>query len=237
MNNRTHFFSRTSAWVAFGLTVAVSAGTLSAQTAATPGADTTPLNWTTQQDHQNMKDQLGIKTLRPGPSGRDGATNAANYDITKANPFPNLSKVLTLKNGQKVTTPDQWWKQRRLEIVGRVPKNVPKVTWTITTQAMDRVVGEIPVNARQLIGQVDNSGSPSIEVKIQITLVTPKNAKGPVPVLMMFGGGANRSPRIASARSAVAPTPLRHRPNNSSPPAVATRSLILTASRRTTAPA
>ena len=25
-----------------------------------------PLTWTTQQDHQNMKDQLGIKTLRPG---------------------------------------------------------------------------------------------------------------------------------------------------------------------------
>ena len=54
---------------------------------------------------------------------------------------------------------------------------------------MDRVVGEIPVNARQLIGQADNSASPSIEVKIQMTLVTPKDANGRVPVLMMFGGG------------------------------------------------
>ena len=25
-----------------------------------------PLNWTTQQDHQNMKDQLSIVRLRPG---------------------------------------------------------------------------------------------------------------------------------------------------------------------------
>jgi hypothetical protein len=38
-----------------------------------------PLTWTAQQDHQNMKDQLGIKTLRPGPSGNaaPGAPNAA----------------------------------------------------------------------------------------------------------------------------------------------------------------
>ena len=44
-----------------------------------------PLTWTSQQDHQNMKDQLGIKTLRPGPSGRAaaGAPDAANYDPDK----------------------------------------------------------------------------------------------------------------------------------------------------------
>src|SRR5437773_12397498 len=28
-----------------------------------------PLDWTAEQDHQNMMDQLGIKALRPGPSG------------------------------------------------------------------------------------------------------------------------------------------------------------------------
>lgn len=197
MKNRTHLSSCTSACVALGLAVVMSVGTLAAQTAAAPAADITPRNWTTQQDHQNMKEQLGITRLRPGPSGNAQATNAANYDVTKANPFPNLPELLTLKRGEKVTSADQWWKQRRPEIVedfereviGRVPKNVPKVTWTMTTQAMDRVVGKIPVNARQLIGWVDNSASPSIEVKIQMTLVTPKDAQGPVPVLMMFGGG------------------------------------------------
>ena len=57
----------------------------------------------------------------------------------KANPFPDLPDPLTLKNGQKVTTAEMWWKQRRPEIVedfereviGRVPKNVPEVTWTV----------------------------------------------------------------------------------------------------------
>jgi hypothetical protein len=173
------------------------AGTLSAQTAATPGADSAPLNWTTQQDHQNMKEQLGITRLRPGPSGREGATNAANYDVTKANPFPNLPEVLTLKNGQKVTTADQWWKLRRPEIIedfereifGRVPKHVPQVRWSVVTQATDRVVGSNAVFAKQLVGTVDNSACPAIKVEIQMTVVTPANAKSPVPVLMMFGGG------------------------------------------------
>ncbi len=156
-----------------------------------------PFNWTTQQDHQNMKEQLGITRLRPGPSGNSSATNSANYDPDKANPFPDLPDPLLMKNGQKVTTAEQWWKVRRPEIVedferevfGRVPKNVPKVTWTVTTQATDRVVGNVPVLARQLVGKVDNSACPSIKVGIQMTLVTPANTKGPVPVLMMFGGG------------------------------------------------
>ena len=166
-----------------------------------------PLNWTAQQDHKDMMEQLGITRLRPGPSGNASATNAANYDPAKANPFPDLPDPLVTKNGQKVTTAEQWWKVRRPEIVedferevfGRVPKNVPKVKWTVVTQATDRVVGTLPVAAKQWVGQVDNAACPSIKVDIQITLVTPANAKGPVPVLMMFGGGfgGNGFPRRA----------------------------------------
>ena len=166
---------------------------------AAAAADTNtpvPLNWTTQQDHRNMMQQLGITRLRPGPSGQPGATNSANYDPAKANPFPDLPDPLTLKNGQKVTTPETWWKQRRPEIVedfereiiGRVPTNIPKVNWVIATQATDRAVGNIPVNARHLVGRVDNSAYPTIEVTLSMTLVTPRDAKKPVPVLMMFGG-------------------------------------------------
>jgi hypothetical protein len=188
--------------------VVVSVGLLEGQTASAPpagaGLASEPLNWTVQQDHQNMMDQLGITRLRPGPSGRPNATNSANYDPAKANPFPNLPDPLTMKDGRKVTTADMWWKERRPEIVedfereviGRVPKIVPKVTWAITTQATDRVVGSIPVHARQLVGKVDNSACPSIEVNIQMTLVTPRDAKAPVPLLMMFGGfGGGGFPR------------------------------------------
>src|SRR3954470_24813053 len=61
-------------------------------------------NWSAAQDHKNMMAELGIVRLRPGPSGPPGATNSANYDQAKANPFPNWPDPLTLKSGQKVTT-------------------------------------------------------------------------------------------------------------------------------------
>src|SRR5678815_4451900 len=181
------------------------------QSPAVPVADASkavPLSWTTQQDHKNMMEQLGIKSLRPGPSGRPDAPNSANYDPAKANPFPDLPDALTLKNGQKVTTADMWWKQRRPEIVedfereviGRVPKDVPKVMWTVTSSVKDGLVGDLPANGKQLIGHVDNSEFPAITVDIRMTVVTPATAKGPVPVLMMFGGfGGGGMPREKDA--------------------------------------
>ena len=68
-------------------------------------------------DHRNMMEQLGIRSLRPGPSGNEQAPNHANYDEALANPFPKLPEVLTLTNGRKVTSEDNWWKLRRPEIV------------------------------------------------------------------------------------------------------------------------
>ena len=140
-----------------------------------------PLNWSTQQDHRNMMEQLGITRLRPGPSGQPGATNSANYDPARANPFPDLPNVLTLKNGQKVTTAEMWWKQRRPEIVedfereviGRVPKNVPKVTWSVVSNVTDGLVGTLSANGKRLVGHVDNSAFPAISVDIRMTVVTP----------------------------------------------------------------
>jgi lysophospholipase L1-like esterase len=157
---------------------------------------TQPMNWTAAEDHQNMMDQLGIKALRPGPSGNESAPNHANYDESKANPFPNLPDVLALKNGKKVATAKIWWNQRRPEIVedferevvGRVPKNVPKVTWTVTN-SINAMVGSRAVIGKQLVGHVDNTSYPLINVDIQMTLVTPADAPRPVPVMMMFGRG------------------------------------------------
>lgn len=170
-----------------------------------PGPQRTNGVWTTAQDHRNMMEQLGITRLRPGRNGNPNATNnPANYDPAQANPYPDWPDPLVLKDGGKVRTPREWWDQRRPEIVedferevfGRVPSGVPRVTWTVTTQAMDRVVGKVPVFARKLEGHVDNTVHPAIRVDIQVTLVTPREAKDPVPLLVMFGGfGGGGFPR------------------------------------------
>ena len=146
-----------------------------------------------------MMDQLGIKALRPGPSGNEKDTNHANYDEAKANPYSDLPDALTLKSGQKVTSAEQWWNQRRPEIVedferevvGRIPHNLPGVTWAVESTT-DSKTGVFPVVEKQVVGHVDNSAYPSISVDIEMTLVTPGNAKGTVPVVIMFSSAAIR---------------------------------------------
>jgi len=186
---------------------------LPAMTASAQPAGTNfpaPLNWTASQDHQNMMEQLGIKSLRPGADGNNPkAANYQNTDESKANPYPDLPDPLTLKNGQKVATPEIWWKLRRPEIVedfdrevyGRVPTNVPKVTWKVTSTIRTNE-GTIPVITKRLIGNVDNSACPSINVDIELGLTTPANTAGPVPVMLEFGflnfpgfGGLGRTNR------------------------------------------
>ena len=164
-----------------------------------------PKNWTAAEDRQNMMDQLGIKSLRPGPSGNEAAPNHANYDEALANPFPQLPEVLTRKNRKKVTSARMWWEQRRPEIVedferevlGRVPRNVPKVTWTVTGTVRE-MVGAYPVIGKKLVGHVDNSSYRAINVDIQLVLVTPDNGAVRAPVMVMFrGGGLPGAPQPA----------------------------------------
>lgn len=149
-------------------------------------------------DYNNMLGQLHITTpLRQGRNGNDkNAPNYANYDESKANPYTNYPDPLIEKDGKKVTTAKEWWNVRRPQIVedmdremyGRVPKNVPKVTWSVHKDT-DEVLYGIPVNLKQLVGHVDNSSYPAINVDIQLTLTVPKNASRAVPVVMQFGGG------------------------------------------------
>jgi hypothetical protein len=62
------------------------------------------VEFTTQQDHQNMLQQLGITKLRPGPSGDPNSPNAANTDESKANVFTHLPELMRTKAGLPVTT-------------------------------------------------------------------------------------------------------------------------------------
>lgn len=157
------------------------------ETAAAPS----PIHLTAEQDHQRIMDSLHITSLRRGADGDPKSSNAANYDEEKAKPDPKLPDPLTLKNGKKVTTAKAWWELRRPEIVedfdreiyGRVPKVTPKVTWEVTS-TLHEMKGDVPVVTKKLVGHADNSAYPAISVDIQLTLTTPANALGPVPVMM-----------------------------------------------------
>lgn len=157
-----------------------------------------PMDWSTDQDHQNMMEQLGITELRPGPSGQVDAPNAANYDEATANRYPVWPDLLTLAHGEAVETADDWMERRRpqivelfeQEVVGRVPDNVPDVDWIVEDTATGELAGR-PVTGRQMIGRVDNSSYPLIDVEIGMNLVLPADAEGPVPVMVMFSFGGN----------------------------------------------
>ncbi|MEO8563209.1 MAG: GDSL-type esterase/lipase family protein [bacterium] len=205
-----------------------------AQQSTTPAA-AEPKSWTAADDHRQMMEQLGITALRPGPSGNEQAPNHANYDEAKANPFLSLPDVLTLRSGRKVTSA-RLWQQRRAEIVedfereviGRVPKRMPAVHWSVSASDTGTVGGR-KVIGRQLIGHVDNAAFPQITVDIPVTLVLPADAKGPVPVMIMFRPGA-----LAQAVGRPAPPPAPGaRPAFTPPPpapgsgAPATEQLIL----------
>ena len=201
------------AWsVRAGCLAAACAATLlpTATTTAQQSAPPNPTAAATAADHRHMVEQLGITALRPGPSGNESAPNHANYDETLANPYPILPQVLTLKSGEKVTSAAMWWQQRRPEIVeefdrevlGRVPENVPKVTWAVK-RTEHFTVGGRPVIGKELIGKVDNSSYPTVVVEIQMTVVTPAATTKPVPVMMMFGGRSGMPPAPGSPPDAL----------------------------------
>ncbi len=151
-----------------------------------------PAQLTAEQDHQRLMDLQHISSLRQGADGRrTDVPNAANYDESKANPYPKLPDPLLLKDGTRVTTPQEWWSKRRPEIVedfdrevyGRVPAHVPAVRWETVSTARE-TNENIPVLTKHLLGRVDNSAYPAASVDIDLTLNTPANANGPVPVII-----------------------------------------------------
>ncbi len=162
--------------------------------AFTPTPEMLAIQAASEKDHQRVMDELGIKQLRPGVDSDPKSAHAANYDEAKANVYSNLPDPLILNNNQHVTSADVWWNQRRPEIVelfdreilGRTPAHLLNVTWEVKSTVQEKN-GEVPVVTKTLVGHVDNSADPNITVNIDLTLTTPANAKGPVPVIMEFG--------------------------------------------------
>jgi hypothetical protein len=90
---------RTIRWpagLAFACLIGIPAGSLLFQAARAAGGQA-PVKMTKDEDHKRTMDLLHITELRKGKAGRDKTDpNFANYDESKANPYPDLPDVLTL---------------------------------------------------------------------------------------------------------------------------------------------
>lgn len=159
-------------------------------------------------DHQNMMDQLGIRKLRPGADPKKQDT----FNEATANPYTHtMPDVLTMKDGTKVTRAGQWPSRRaeiqedfEREVYGRIPTNVPGITWEVTSTTEGAVAG-IPTVTKNLIGHVDNRRCTNIIVNVQASFTVPARTTAPVPVMIEFafgrggfgGGGEPRWHEIA----------------------------------------
>jgi hypothetical protein len=142
---------------------------------------------------------LGITAMQPPATAYDvGKPGNANYDESKANPYPDLPALLVMKDGKKVKSAAQW-PQRRKEIeadfagdvYGKYPAHIPGVTWKVDSVEEITVAG-VPAVVKHITGHVDNSEYPAITVDIHANVVTPASMKGQkVPVIV--GGGSTRS--------------------------------------------
>jgi (4-O-methyl)-D-glucuronate---lignin esterase len=179
-------------------------------------ASTSQHGWlSAEQDHTRVMQLLHISSLRRGADGDRKSPNAANMDESKANVFGPPPDPLIPKSGKKIASAEAWWEHRRPEIVedfdreiyGRVPHNAPKVKWDVVSTALE-TNGDVPVMVKKLVGRADNSAYPQISVNIDLTLTTPANATGPVPVMMELA----LSPEVLAALAKRFPDMFRPQP-------------------------
>ena len=133
---------------------------------------------------------------------RSGWGNWSNYDLTQADIGP-LPKVLVAKDGEPIKDAYAWWTKRRPEILadfeteiyGKIPANTPEVTWEVAETDPKALDGTATM--KRIVGHIDNSRYPAATPSIQVTLYIPENATGPVPVMVLYGGGFRPGPPAA----------------------------------------
>src|SRR5690242_5439911 len=114
---------------------------------------------------------LSISAMQPGVTAYDiGKPGNANYDESKANPYPKLPDAFTLQDGTKVKTKAQWEKRRQEiktlfdnNIYGRFPAQIPAVSWKVDSVETMTIAG-VPTVVKHIVGHVDNSSYPAITV-------------------------------------------------------------------------
>ena len=131
---------------------------------------------------------------RVGEKDADGRTvyrarlsgHLTNYYEEKVPPY-SLPDPLTMNNGRRVTTAQMWLNGRRTEILeayrteiyGKVPDTAPKVRWEVAST--DPTARDGAAVMKHVVGYMGNApDAPAMNV----TMYTPANARGPVPMIL-----------------------------------------------------
>jgi hypothetical protein len=141
---------------------------------------------------------------------RSSVGSWTNYDEAKANPY-RLPDPLRLKDGKPVADATTWWTRRRPEILedlqremyGRIPPGTPKIVWEVT--AADRTAAGGLAIKKTVLGRIGNARDPDAGPAIHISVYTPANASGPVPLILALvaGPGGYGAPRAGAATPAT----------------------------------
>ena len=151
---------------------------------------------------------LGIEEMQKPAGAYDvGKPGTANYDESKANPYPKLPELMVMKDGKTVKTAADWAKRRKEigalydeNVFGKYPAHIPGVTWTVNGVEEVTVAG-VPAVVKHVTGHVDSSTYPAITIDIHIDVVTPASTKGKkVPVII---GAASLHPFRFTPRPAA----------------------------------
>ncbi|MFV2067010.1 MAG: acetylxylan esterase [Pirellulales bacterium] len=137
---------------------------------------------------------MSMLVLALGAHARSEAT-PANYDESKVPPYA-LPDPLSTLDGHRVTDANQWWSQRRPEIVrlfeeevyGRAPGRPAGLSFHVVSverQALDGLATRKQVE----IAFSDASGDPKIDLLIYL----PNRRSGPVPVLLGLNFKGNQA--------------------------------------------
>jgi len=119
----------------------------------------------------------------------------ANYDENKV-PDYALPDVLTTLNGHRVTNADQWWSQRRPEILrlfeeevyGRAPGRPAGLSFRVFSVDRHALDGRATRKQVEIVFS-DAPGSPKMDLLIYL----PNRASGPVPLMLGLNFMGNQS--------------------------------------------
>lgn len=137
----------------------------------------------------------GFAQVKDVPNARSVANIAVNNTEEKVGTI-KLPDLLTTFDGKPVTDAKTWNEVRRPELLkyieteyyGRIPATAPKVFWKVVSTDPKALDGKAVM--KKLAGHMGSEDGPAID----LTLYTPADAKGPVPVLTSisfnFAGGA-----------------------------------------------